>query len=243
MSQQVKVDRDLIFQGAAEYSQNIVGNPFTTRVCFDENFFFPCDEHDWVEEETNGGTIAWAAPHSETLTTGGANDDVAEFSHASTWTGSRNAMMQARINLTSIADVGVNVGFVDADMSTDDQICFEISAGAATLVNARGNEGACFVYDTDGNPDYWYMCAVDSGTEGTPVSLGVAPVAATYAWFGVKVDTSGNVTYYYNFKPVGFQAAAVTASTALLPYVSVIARTTAAKVVTVDRIICWQDEE
>jgi hypothetical protein len=86
------------------------------------------------------------------------------------------------------------------------------------------------------------MCATKGDAEGTPVSLALAPVASTYAWFGIKVDTSGNVTYYYNFKAVGLQAAALTASTALLPYVANIARAGAVRVATVDRIICWQDE-
>jgi hypothetical protein len=242
MSQIVKVDRKLDFRDAATYSKNIYGHPFTEKSIFDEDFFVPQAYHGWVEEETNGGTIAWAAPHALTLTTGGVDNDVCELTHPSTWTGSRNAMVQFRAKMDGIATVGVNIGLVDADMSTNDQMCFEIGAGVATLTNARATNGVAFVFDTDGDPDYWYMCATKADVEGTPVSLAIAPVAATYAWFGIKLDSSGNATFYYNFKPVGYQAAAVGGTTALKPYVANIARTGAVRVATVDRFIGWQDE-
>ncbi len=247
MGQQVKVDRELVFQGVANYSQNIEGNPFPKRVNYLEHFIIPQAYAGFTEGEANGGTIAWAAPHTLTLTTGGVDDDNAELTHPSTWTGSRNAMIQAKVKVDVITTVALNIGFVAAAMATNDQIGFEITAAAATLVNARASDGACFVFDTDGTPDYWYMCATKAAAEGTPIVLSVrgsskAPVAATYAWFGVKLDTSGNVTYYYNFEPVGYQAAAVTAATAQLPYVAIQARAGAVRVATVDALYCWQDE-
>lgn len=243
MGQEIKVDRKLIFRNSAAHQQNVEGNVFAKRPTFDMDFFSALDLTAWVEEEANGGTIAWAAPHSVTLTTGSTNDDVAELSHASTWTATRNCGMQARVKMDIITAIGVNIGFVDADMSTNDRICFELTGTA--LTNARVTDGAAFVFDTDGTTDVWYVAAVDTDVEGTPAALSVsaAPVANTYAWFGITLDTSANATFYYNFKSVGYLPACTTTTALLLPYVSVVTRAAAAKVVTVDRIVCWQDED
>jgi hypothetical protein len=118
-------------------------------------------------------------------------------------------------------------------------------------VDARGTNGAAFVFDTDGTTDVWYCCAVNADTEGTPATFTgstygatTAPVADTYANMRVELNSDGDATFYYNGEPVGFQAECLAhASTDLLtPYVAVIAREGAAKVLTIDRITCWQDE-
>ncbi len=249
MSQQIPVARWIIFKGEAAFTQNIRGNPNPLKPCFDEHFFFDLSEHDWVEGEANGGTIAWTAPHIVTLTTGSVNDDVNELSHAMTMTCNKNFFIQFRAHTDSIAATGINIGVVDAVQATNDEICFEITGTA--LVNARVSNGAAFVYDTDGSTNIWYACATKGDAEGDPAAFTgatygatTAPVASTYAYFGIKgEETTGDVTFYYNNEPVGHQAAALTASTALVPYVSNITRTTGAKVVTVDRITVWQDED
>lgn len=248
MGQQVKISRSLVYQGVAEFTRNIKGNPNPERACFDEHFFFDLSEHDWVEGEANGGTIAWAAPHIVTLTTGGTNDDVNELSHAMTMTCNKNFFIQFRAHTDIITAVGINLGVVDAAMATNDQICFELTGTA--LVNARVTDGAAFVFDTDGSNDVWYTAATKGDAEGTPATFTgqtygatTAPVASTYAYFGIKGDTSGNITYYYNGEAVGYGAAALTNTTALLPYVANIDREGAAKVVTVDRITIWQDDD
>jgi len=250
MSQQVRVEQDLVFAGKAEYTPNVKGNMMMEKVYFHDHFLSALAYSSWVEEETNGGTATQTAANGGTvvLTAGAtADDDCVEFSHAAQWSGAKNCVMEARLKLTGITAIGVNVGWLDADMSSNDKIGFELTGVA--LVNARGADGAAFVFDTDGDTDVWYCCAVKAATEKTPATFTgktngatTAPVAGTYATFRVALNTAGDATYYYNGECVGHQAAVVTAATLQCPYVALIARENAAKTVTVDRITCWQDE-
>ncbi len=250
MSQKVEVqgagsaDRGLIFSRDAANQPNVVGNFMPERVILHDHFIADYSEQDWVAEATNGSTIAQAVANGGTVTivTSGSNDDVGEFSHAVQWSGAKNCVMEARIHTNSIVAIGINGGWIDADISTNDQIGFEITGTA--LVNARANEGAVFVFDTDGDTNVWYVAATDSGTEGTPVAARgtLAPVASTFANIRVVINTDGDATFYYNGVSVGFLPTAITASTLLTPYVAYIARTGSAKTLTIDRITCWQDE-
>ncbi len=249
MSQQVRVEQDIVFAGRAAYTANIKGNPMPEKVILHDHFIAAPSEQDWVEEGTNGGTIAQAAANggTVTLTLGGANDDVAEFSHAAQWSAAKNAVVEARVKIDDITNVGVNIGWIDADMSTNDQIGFEITGTA--LVNARATDGAVFVFDTDGSNDVWYVAATKANTEGTPATFTgqtngatTAPVNGAYANLRVELNSDGDATFYYNGEAVGFLPTAVTVATLQCPYVANIAREGTAKVATIDRITCWQDE-
>ncbi len=230
---------------------NFAGNFMEEKVRLHDHFIAAPSEQDWVEEATNGATIAQAAADggTVTITLGGTDNDVGEFSHAAQWSAAKNCVMEARVKVDAITTVGLNIGWVDADMSTNDQMCYEIAAGAATLVNARVSDGAAFVFDTDGLTDVWYTAAVKADAEGTPATFTgntngatTAPEVATYANFRVKLDSDGDAFFFYNGEMVGYQATAVTVATLQCPYVAIIARTGAVRVATVDRITCWQDE-
>ena len=204
----------------------------------------------WVES-TQGSTIAHgvALGGVTTITTSGTDDDCGELTHDAMWSAAKNCVMEARIKVSAITAVGINVGWVDAVHNTNDQINFELTGVA--LVDARVTDGAAFVFDTDGTTDVWYCAACDSDTEGTPATFTgsfygatTAPVANTYANMRVSLNSDGDATFFYNGEAVGFQAECISPlSTDLLtPYVAVIAREGAAKVLTIDRITCWQDE-
>jgi hypothetical protein len=101
------------------------------------------------------------------------------------------------------------------------------------------------VFDTDETTDYFWIVNTKNNTEGgniLPVTApGYVPVADTYVTLRVAIDTSGNANYFINGNCVGSKKNALTAATALCPYVSAINRAGAALVVTVDYIACWQD--
>ena len=249
MGQQVKVARSLKFTEYANTVRNIEGIPMTAKVILDDHFLDASTVYKgWLERETNGGTIAvgTALGGDITMTTDGSDNGCAELYRVAHFSASKNCGMEARISLNTITLAGINVGFVDAVHAVDNQINFEITAGAATLVNGRATNGAAFVFDTDGTPDYWYCAAVNADTEGTPVAAvgSLAPVAATYARLRVQLDSSGNATFYYNGIAVGFLSACLAyASTDMLtPYIGFIERSASARILTVDRVTVWQDE-
>jgi len=249
LGQQVNVDRELRFRGVANQKRNIEGIPMTAKVYLDDHFLTGATSYmGWLERETNGGTIAAGTGMGGTITmtTDGSDNGCAEFYRVAHFSSSKNCGMEARIQLNTITSAGINVGFVDAVHAVDNQINFEITAAAATLVAGRATDGAAFVFDTDGTPDVWYCCAVDSDVEGTPVAaIGtLAPVAATYANLRVQLDSDGNATFYYNGNAVGYLPACLShASTDMLtPYIGFIERSASARILTVDRVTAWQDE-
>lgn len=247
MGQQVRVDRVLKIGGYANTVPNIEGVLMSKGVYLDDHFTDAAITV-WSQEEDNGGTIAYSAVlgGAVTMTTDGSDNGCAELYGPVIWSASKNCGMEAKIKLNTITLAGINVGFVDGYHNTNDQINFEITAGAATLVNARATNGAAFVFDTDGTPDVWYCAAVNADTEGTPVAaIGtLAPVANTYARLRVQLDTAGNATFYYNGVAVGYLPGCLAyASTDLLtPYIGFIERSASARILTVDRLTVWQDD-
>ena len=243
---QVKVNKDLIFSGAALYQPNVKGPMMTELKMFDEPFVSDT-VGDWLESESNGSTIS----HSKV--DGGAviitcnastGKDCGELSHNASWSAASAVGMEAKVKISQITSVGIAVGFVDAVTATNDLIAMEMNGTAMT--NMTTTADACgMVFDTNATTDVWYCLAANNGTEGTPVAAvgSLAPVADTYFRVRVQTDTSGNVTLYYNGTAVGYLPAAIAyASTNLLtPYIGFISRSTANPVCTISRITVWQN--
>lgn len=244
--EEVKVNRSLDFVGAANEEANIGGYPLWKKVFFGTHFVGAVTDNAWTSA-TQGATVAHGTnAHTVTITTDATDDGCGEVYHTTRqWRASKNCIMEARIQMSAITGIGVNVGWADAVHNTNDQINFELNSSNA-LVNGRATDGAVLIFDTDADTDVWYCAAVDSDTEGTPVAtLGsLAPVAATYANLRVALKSDGDAYFYYNGTPVGYRPVAVSfaATDYYIPYVAVIARGAAERILTVCRIHCWEDE-
>lgn len=242
MSQQVKVERDLVFAGAANYTDNIEGNPSTTKVVYYNDFLTAgADEtNDVAINESHGGSGAISAAVGGTyrLTTSTTDNDKAELALELCWEAAKACVMEARVKVDAITTVGMVVGFSDAKSEADNQVAFEISG--ATIVD-RCTDGVAFCFDTDASNVYWYCCQTKAGTQ-TGTDTSIAPVAATYEVLRVELDTSGNAVFYRNGVKVANIASAVTTTTDMTPYIAVISRAgTAARNMDVDYIKAWQN--
>jgi len=252
--QQVKVNRDLVFAGAAATQPNIKGPMMTELKMFDETFIGDASEHDWVSTTgANGLTLTHTSVDggAELLTMGGATDDCGEFYHLAQWSPYHACGMQAKLKISAITNVSVCVGFVDQYENLNDHTAIEMASGALTA--ATNTEDFCgMVFDTDASSSYWYYGASEGGVEGTPVVCPgtLAPVADTYFKVRVQTDRSGNVWFYYasgdtqnDLVSVGYLPGAVASTVAnlLTPYVGFIARTGVALTSTVSRITTWQE--
>ena len=249
MPQQLPIYRELDFKGHASYNKNIMGYPMYDKVFFHDHFIADADENDWVEGASYGCTTTHSAANggATILTLGAVLSDCGELSHTAQWSGTKNCVMEARIHSDIITLVGINVGWVSAAMGGDNVIAFQITGGAATLSTGPTNDGAAFVFDTAGSVDVWYCAATKATVDGTPVAAtGTrAPVASTFQNLRValtKNGTNADATFYFNGEAVGFLPSCITLGTLLTPYCAIISRATAARVFTIDRITCWQDE-
>jgi len=245
MSQQVIVDRDLLFRGAALYQPNVKGPMMTEYKIFDETFFADADENDWTET-ANGVTVAHAALDggATTLTAGGTLSDCAEISNTAQWSAASACGVEIKMKISQITDVCVCGGFIDVITNTDNRVAMEFN-GTALKALTNTADVCGFLFDTDRtSADYWYVASANGGVVGTPIVTNgsLAPVAGTYFKIRVQTDTLGNVTFYYNGIPVGYLPTAIAygAGDLLTPYVGFIARSTVAQVCTISRITTWQ---
>lgn len=244
MPQQVKVFRDLEFLGNAGYNRNINGNPMTSKVVYDNHFVEDNDTtYGWSEErDTASSTWSYSATAGGAMicTTSGTDLDLGEFTHNVIWSCAKNCAMEARVKLSTATSVCIAVGFADAAHGTSNEIAIEMTSAA--LVGTRGTEVAAFVFDsTDASEEFWYYGAYKLGVGGTPVATSLA-AGTTYQNMRVAMNSDGDATFYINGAAVGFLPTCVTTTVLLTPYIAVIDRQGAAKILYIDRVTMWQDE-
>jgi len=247
MSQQVRVERKLVFDGAAEYTANVAGNFMPSKHWLYDDFDRAAvdETNDWLANEDHGGTSAINAAKNGTyrLTTSTTDNDKMELANSLVWYPNCNCGMEARIKVDAITTVKINVGFSDVAEEADNLTAFAI---VDDTVTATADDAVCFVFDTDATADYWHCCNAIAGAE-TKASIAIAPVAATYEIFRILLKMSDDgttcaATFYRNGVVVGHKDTAITITDALTPYIAVQSLAgTAARNLDVDYIYCWQD--
>lgn len=177
-----------------------------------------------------------------TTGTAGDNTAAAVICSGRHFQGQLNAVITARLYIASVVtSVAVEVGFRDAITTT---------AGAQRVVNAKATptfiatDGAVWILDTNDNA-YWEGVAVANAVAATTVEAAISPTASTYEY--LQVALVGAVAYYSRFDANGrrtygptAQAAAVTATVNLAPFVAIEARNATSKTCVVDAIWVYQ---
>jgi hypothetical protein len=143
-----------------------------------------------------------------------------------------NLFMEAKVKLSAITAVRVNVGFTDVLATTTLESPF--SLGASDALTSVTTNGVCFVFDTAADTDVWWACGVKADVDATKVNTGSVPVADTYQTLRIEIDLAGTATFYIDGRIVATVANAVTAATPLTPVISVVTTTTATKSVDAD---------
>jgi hypothetical protein len=164
------------------------------------------------------------------------------FSGAANWTADNNPRMAARVKLSAITGVKIEVGFTDA---TGD-------AGAINALDtptATADDCACAIFDTDATEDNWQFAGARATTAWSIATVDQAPVADTYQWITVALDRinldTDNVRarMYIGNKLVAEKSiGAIANTTALFPYVFVQCRAgSASRTGTLDYFAAWGD--
>ena len=228
---------------------------FATRawdVCqLEDDFHGPTlDAYKWTTGNGAGASAAsfvvtaGAANGAIVGTTGTAGDNTAAAVICSGrhFQGQLNAVITARLYIASVVtSVAVEVGFRDAITTT---------AGAQRVVATKATptftatDGAVWILDTNDNA-YWEGVAVANAVGATTVEAAISPTASTYEY--LQVASVGTVAYYSRFDANGrrtygpvAQAAAVTATVNLAPFVAIEARNATSKTCVVDSIWVYQ---
>jgi hypothetical protein len=214
-------------------------------VCLDDDFLGDviADQWNYVEgtdTTTADGAIVAAKGGVLRLTggdsTGGMAADGAVLNSELNWYASQDGLlMLARVKLASIASVSCFIGFTDTK-ALEAPIQCQAGSGDTVLTNATDAVG--FMFDTSMTTDNWWLTGVANDVDATIQNIGVAPVADTYEWLGVMVNSSGSATFFRNGLQVGTSmSGAVTPSVALTPHISIWPRSAVAgKTMDIDRI-------
>lgn len=194
---------------------DFLGDTFATGT-FDAVSLQATGGTDWAYDATagnpaNGGWIAG--------TTGTGDNDTEAIFGPLNWMANRagNGLLvyEARVNLPSVAGVGMSAGLTDA--RTESATMFQIVAASWTTVPT---DAVAWSYDTDATTDIFRGIGVKADVDTTAVS-GVVPVADTPCVLRIEVDSSGTAYFFQDGTYYGSAANAVTVTVPLAPFIEV----------------------
>lgn len=153
------------------------------------------------------------------------------------WQANKGGLVfSASVAATLITSLALYVGFTDQVAALE--MPFTLSAGTLT---SNATDGCGFLFDTGATAATVKCVGVANDVDAAVTDTGVALTAATYALFGIEVDTSGNASFWLNGNKVGVLASAVTATIPLTPVVAGFRRTGTLTTIDVDHIAVEQD--
>lgn len=162
----------------------------------------------------NGGWIAG--------TTGTGDNDTEAIFGPLDWmanrAGSGMLVYEARVNLPSVAGVGMSAGLTDA--RTESATLFQF---VTTTWTTTPTDAVAWSYDTDATTDAFRGIGVKADVDTTAV-LGVVPVTDTPVKLRVEVDSAGAAYFFQDDVYKGSAADAVTITAALCPFIEVSAK-------------------
>lgn len=178
---------------------------------------------DWtVTEAVNGTVVGTIGDTTASMAVSGVQLD-----RGLDWKANQGGLsFLARVKLSQITTIAAFIGFTDQVGALEMPIQ---SAASANTLTTNATDAVGFMFDTSMTDDKWWLTGVANNTDATHQNTTYAPVAATYATFGIEVTADGKATFYYNGAQVGTtMSGAVTATVALTPVIAGFNRTTSA---------------
>jgi hypothetical protein len=184
--------------------------------------------------------VAGAAGGAVRLTSGDTTtvaESLSSLTHGLNWKANQGGLVfEARVTpVSAVTTVSYFIGLTDTLATTTLEEPATLATATITYVAA---DAVGFLYDTAATTDVFYGVAVKAtaGTAFASAVVGALPVAATAITFRIELSATGTASFYANGVLLGTIADAVTATVALTPIVSVMARTTATRSIDVDYI-------
>jgi hypothetical protein len=246
MSQDVKVQRELEFNGSANNSRNIAGNPNPKRIFREYNFtelaldntnlYTPyLDTTSTVALGSGGVLLTTAATDTKTCT---------QTQGGIWWYPAKNPTVEFKFQLDVITTVAIFAGFSDAVSEASGLLPHGIATATHT---ATASDSAGFLYDTRQTAAYFNVVsskAAGAAKAFTQLASTYIPVAATDLTLRVSLKTTSGVTaasYFWNGVQVGYKNTACTYTTPLLPFFGIRNNDAVAHVATLRYVRAWQD--
>jgi hypothetical protein len=177
---------------------------------------------DWtLTEGVAGGIVGKVGDTTASMAVSGI-----QLARGLNWKANMGGLRQLwRVKLGIITNIAVFIGFTDQVAALEMPIQ---SAASANTITTNATDACGFFFDTSMTADTWWTAGVKADVDTTHFNTTFAPVADTYAYFGIEVSALGAASFFYNGQQVGTTMAnAVTATVALTPVIAAFNRTTA----------------
>jgi len=241
MSEQVRINRNIVFAGVANNTPNIEGNlnPDRKSVFYDYTELALDNTNKYTPFLDTTSAIALASG-GITLTTAATDNKVCSQSQGGIWWyPAKNPVVEMRFQVDVVTTLAVFCGFSDAVSEAAATMPFALAT--ATLTDTCTN-GVGWLFDIDQTLDYWNAVNTNGGTQAfTQMGSTYIPVAATDVTLRTELDSSGNARFYYNGVEKHYKASAVSSTTPLVPYFGIKNMAAAAHVATLKYVHAWQD--
>ena len=210
MSQIVSVDRYLQFKADASEQDNVKGNMSYERMHYVDYWLDDTNSALWTE--TLDGTNDHISPTAGgypglTLLSGDTDDEVSFLGTALIFDISKNPIIETYVSISDVSQTSFFFGFSDANTETTPASTIDYAGG--TLA-AAATDAAGFVSDADKGSSLFYCASIATGGSVTATSSGITPTDNSWYKLRVKLDSSGNATFYINNVPVHYEPTAVT---------------------------------
>jgi hypothetical protein len=241
MSEQVRVNRNVVFAGVANTTNNVEGNMNPDKRYraweFEETVLDATNQYT-LQLDTNS-TIA-VGSGGAIFTTHATDNKVATMGLGGVTTlCAQNPVVEFRFQLNDVENVAIFAGLTDSADEGAATMPFALSVATLT---STASDAAGFLFDTDQTLDYWNIVNVKANTDAfTQLASTYTPAAATDVVLRVALDTIGKAYYYYNGVQVGVKANATTAATALIPFFGIKNMSATSHVATLKYVRLWRD--
>jgi hypothetical protein len=208
---------------------------------------------------TGGSLAAWALFHGSdnvaadpviaanalSMVTGDAGTGVAADGSqaigatAYTLSGSTITIVEARVKLSAITNVGFFFGLTDQKAALEMPV---ESAASSDNITTNATDAVGFMFDTAMSTDNWWLVGVNNDVDETKQNVGSAPTAATYVTLRLEINASGDCVFKMDGVVVGStMTTACRTGVNLYPTMCATARSTASRTATVDYAYVRQD--
>jgi len=208
MSQQVRVERELVYDNQADVDINIKGNPDTKRMVVVDEFWYDSQANYTVTLDGTSDAVAATVGGTSglTLTTGTADNEISFIGTGLIFDITQKPVIEIRVSLTDVSGTVFFFGFSDANTETSPAGSIDADGGTVTAV---ATDAAGILVDADLGASSIYSVSVNTG--GTAQSQDSALDWADGVEYVLRValDASGNVRTYVNGVEEGYLASAV----------------------------------
>lgn len=212
MSQQVKVERDLVFRGSAEVTPNVKGNMLPEKMSsvdwFDQTTLDTTNDYTDTSNGTGASSALTAGGYNGVTFTTGTDDNAIGFlATGLIFDINQNPIIESKIKIVDVSGSVLFFGFSDATSETTPDATIDYADGtlAAAATDAVG-----FVVDADKGSSSIYCASIATGGSVTATDSGIAWTDNQSKTLRVALDSSGNARFYVDGVAVHYEASAVT---------------------------------